>query len=155
MLNMMWEKEICKWHHELNSHSFLLLALYVQGSHLIFFTSKQKRKTKWRLLSTFWLTDLNWSTQGMFRWQDDILSGGVLTLLDPGPEPGPDSLLAGPWPYPAGGAWSPAQRTHEAQDVTRCDKSASAVAWKLSINQVAVWERETSPRLSHKMLHIP
>ena len=118
MLNMLWEKEICKWHHELNSHSFLLLALYIQGSHLIFFTSKQKRKTKWRLLSTFWLTDLNWSTQGMFRWQDDILSGGVLTLLDPGPEPGPDSLLAGPWPYPGGGAWSPAQRTHEAQDVT-------------------------------------
>ena len=89
-----------------------------------------------------------------------ILSGGVLTLLDPGPEPGPDSLLAGPWPYQGAGAWSPALGSgHTRPKMWPVCVGGGLKVVRPMINlkcgRKIVSFRNAPPRLSHKKLHIP
>ena len=165
MLYMLWEKETCKWHHDLSSHSFYFLH-FIFKVHTLY--SSLANTTEWFFIFLKRKAFINaLFNQLMFcqvkkclTWQDDILSGGVLTLLDPGPEPGPDSLLAGPWPYQGGGAWSPALGSgHTRPKMWPVCVGGGLKVVRPMINlkcgRKIVSFRNAPPRLSHKMLHIP
>ena len=148
MLYMLWEKEICKWHHDLSSHSFYFLH-FIFKVHTLY--SSLANTTEWFFIFLKRQAFINaLFNQLMFcqvkkclAWQDDTYS--VRRCLDStGPGTRAGTWLASGRALTLPGRWSlePGlrQRTHEAQDVASLRRR-----WLESCqtdDQSEVWEKD-------------